>query len=411
MAIKCEVCGGNLQMQDSGGNASCVNCGMVYSIERVRSLINDNHNNGPAMPVTNKSNTTEDYLTLAKIAFENNENQKAVDYCDKAIETNVCCSEAWKIKALLEVDHNFDKSMRFFVKALQYASDKEKENITSQITKTIQNWKIGLDLGALALLDGHLPSADYKKLLCSIMHTHWKHTLSYAQGKIKEFKKKPAYIGKIDMFIGALNHTTNDFKAIMRAFPDSKNYPFAYIFLDTKKEWEDILNEIGFLKIELSFDRSTYYWSCRKDNLEGKALTELKDTSNLFYQTLEKTVAEEGARRAKEYWAAHPEEETRLKQKIAVLETEITKIKQNHDHSLEYCEYMQLLEKKEQARLYTLEAGIFQKRKAAKAYQVISQQADAAKKAYDIFCDREADDLYELEEELNEYKQRLLYLK
>lgn len=40
MALKCEICGGGLEMQ-SEGSAICSGCGMNYPIERLRALLND----------------------------------------------------------------------------------------------------------------------------------------------------------------------------------------------------------------------------------------------------------------------------------------------------------------------------------------------------------------------------------
>ena len=39
MAIKCEVCGGVLQMDTDGANATCKDCGMTYPITRVKKML------------------------------------------------------------------------------------------------------------------------------------------------------------------------------------------------------------------------------------------------------------------------------------------------------------------------------------------------------------------------------------
>ena len=37
-SLKCDICGGNLSMDAGGKTASCVSCGMIHSLERVREL-------------------------------------------------------------------------------------------------------------------------------------------------------------------------------------------------------------------------------------------------------------------------------------------------------------------------------------------------------------------------------------
>jgi len=44
MKLVCDICGGELEMEVGGKRAKCVNCGMTYSIERLKEKLNPNEN-------------------------------------------------------------------------------------------------------------------------------------------------------------------------------------------------------------------------------------------------------------------------------------------------------------------------------------------------------------------------------
>lgn len=51
MKLKCDLCDGQLEMNPGGQGASCVNCGMTYSLERLREKLAQNKSDAaPAVP-------------------------------------------------------------------------------------------------------------------------------------------------------------------------------------------------------------------------------------------------------------------------------------------------------------------------------------------------------------------------
>lgn len=50
MKITCELCGGALQVNPGGQDAACLNCGLIYSMERLREMLTGNTSITPESP-------------------------------------------------------------------------------------------------------------------------------------------------------------------------------------------------------------------------------------------------------------------------------------------------------------------------------------------------------------------------
>ena len=69
MKLTCDVCGGELQMTIGGQSAVCVNCGITYTVERLREKLDiqpsDSANSDHRDPETDQSVTTR-YLRIKR---------------------------------------------------------------------------------------------------------------------------------------------------------------------------------------------------------------------------------------------------------------------------------------------------------------------------------------------------------
>lgn len=93
-AMVCDLCGGKLVM-GAGGVAVCESCGMEHSPERMREKVQEIKG---TVRVDN-SHMVENYLNLARNAFDASNNKEAEDYTNKVIEIEPGNWEAWYIKA------------------------------------------------------------------------------------------------------------------------------------------------------------------------------------------------------------------------------------------------------------------------------------------------------------------------
>ncbi|MBO5077889.1 MAG: leucine-rich repeat protein [Clostridia bacterium] len=87
--LKCELCGGKLKME-SGGKAVCDSCGMEFTSERLKELVQEIKGSVTVEnPVqVDSSHLTENYLDLAKKALKSGNNAEAEKYCNRVLETN-----------------------------------------------------------------------------------------------------------------------------------------------------------------------------------------------------------------------------------------------------------------------------------------------------------------------------------
>ena len=98
-AIVCDICGGKLQI-GAGGIATCENCGMEYTKERMQEKIQEMNGAAPE-PVTVQSGTSqvvENYFSMAESALQSGNNSEAETYCNKVIELRPQDYKAWFCK-------------------------------------------------------------------------------------------------------------------------------------------------------------------------------------------------------------------------------------------------------------------------------------------------------------------------
>lgn len=99
MALKCDLCGGTIEMR-TGGSAVCTTCGMTYSMESLREKIKASQDNGT--PVSAPAATTLSWipstLKMAQMHLKDGNPQDACADCDKVLSADFGNSQAWEIK-------------------------------------------------------------------------------------------------------------------------------------------------------------------------------------------------------------------------------------------------------------------------------------------------------------------------
>lgn len=141
MALVCDLCGGKISM-GAGGVGRCEVCGMEYSSERLREMLQAGGTTpaapaAPAAPVDN-SQTISNFLTLVYNAIEADNEAEAEQYCNKIIELDPMHYEAWFLKGKAAGWQSTIKNPRLaesvaaFAKAISYAPEDKKEGVIEE---------------------------------------------------------------------------------------------------------------------------------------------------------------------------------------------------------------------------------------------------------------------------------------
>lgn len=101
--LTCEMCGStDLMKQD--GVFVCQTCGAKYSIEKAKKMMVEGtvDVSGSTVKIDNTS-AIKNYLALANHAYDADNERESENYCNKIIEIDPTCSEAWLLKGLAAV--------------------------------------------------------------------------------------------------------------------------------------------------------------------------------------------------------------------------------------------------------------------------------------------------------------------
>lgn len=127
-ALVCDVCGGKLSM-GSGGIAVCESCGMEHTKDRMQEKIQEIKG---TVRIDN-SHMVENYLNIARTAYDASNLTEAETYCNKIIEISPSNAEAWLIKGKAAgwqstlANLRFSESIAAFSKAISNTPENERE--------------------------------------------------------------------------------------------------------------------------------------------------------------------------------------------------------------------------------------------------------------------------------------------
>lgn len=139
-ALVCDLCGGKLIM-GAGGIATCDSCGMEHSADRMKEKVQEIKG---TVKVDN-SHLIDNYLEMAKTAYDSSNQSEAEAYCNKIIEIDPTNYKAWLIKgksagwqSTLQ-NPRFSESVSAFAKSIQNAPEDEKNEIIEDTKNEIKN--------------------------------------------------------------------------------------------------------------------------------------------------------------------------------------------------------------------------------------------------------------------------------
>ena len=132
--LTCEMCG-STDMLKQDGVFVCQTCGCKYTVEEAKKMMIEGTVNVTGTVKVDNSDQINNYLEMAKSAYEADNKKEAEEYCNRIIEIDPQNSEAWLIKGKAAgwqstlAKLRIDESVQCFSKAIDYATENEKEEI------------------------------------------------------------------------------------------------------------------------------------------------------------------------------------------------------------------------------------------------------------------------------------------
>ena len=152
--IVCELCEGTEFAKD-GGMFICQGCGTKYTVEEARGMMVEVEGDAPA--VTNSAPSfninqqqLDNILTLANSAYEADNKKEAESYCNRAIELDTNCYQAWFLKGKAvgwqsTIDNlRIEEAAHSFCRAIDCAPEDEKETIKDDAVQELKDLGIAI---------------------------------------------------------------------------------------------------------------------------------------------------------------------------------------------------------------------------------------------------------------------------
>ncbi len=165
-AIVCEMCGGNNLLKQNGVFV-CQSCGTMYSVEEARKLLVEgavsiegtvNVEGTVKVDETEKNKSKiENYLKMAKSAFDGQDYEGAVTYSDKVLEMDYDNYEGWTIRAKLVgmgsslSNNKIPQSLTAAKRAVELAPDSKKSETAEELYSFIEFQIIALMNNAIRM--------------------------------------------------------------------------------------------------------------------------------------------------------------------------------------------------------------------------------------------------------------------
>lgn len=144
-ALVCDICGGKLAM-GSGGIAVCDSCGMEHTKERMQEKVQE----VKGVVRVDNSHMIENYLGMAKNAYDSSNQAEAESYCNKIIEIDPNNYQAWLLKgksagwqSTLQ-NPRFSEAVSGFSKAIVNAPEDDRDEIIEDTKGEIKNLAMAL---------------------------------------------------------------------------------------------------------------------------------------------------------------------------------------------------------------------------------------------------------------------------
>ena len=198
--LTCEMCGStNLIKQD--GLFVCQTCGTKYSVEEARKMMIEGQVDVSGSTVkVDRTENVQNYLMMAKQAYDSGNKAEAETYCNKIIENSPDNYEAWLLKGKAAgwqstaANIRLDQTVSCFSKALENAPEDKVE----ELKKDIASETSSLLLALTSLFCDHyegIPDAEHASKIISSLTLMYKLTIDLlvkCNVKPNEMKKSAA---------------------------------------------------------------------------------------------------------------------------------------------------------------------------------------------------------------------------
>lgn len=152
--IVCELCE-STEFAKDGGMFICQGCGTKYTLEEAKGMMKEVEGDSPVssagVPTINPNQKQlENILVLATNAYEADNKKEAENYCNRAIEIDAMCHEAWFLKGKAvgwqsTVDNlRIEEAAHSFCKAIDCAPEEEKEDFKEQAVQELKSLGVAL---------------------------------------------------------------------------------------------------------------------------------------------------------------------------------------------------------------------------------------------------------------------------
>lgn len=378
-ALVCDVCGGKLVM-GTGGIATCDICGIEYSTERLREMLQALRSGeagstpfsapAPAPAAADNTSVIANYLNLAESALQNSNHEEAESYANRTLELEPNNHKAWYIKGCAAGWQSTLKNLRLsecvsaFARAVQNAPENEKtamsrmakmqfitvcKAIAATCASNFENWpdannandfdaKILAVCSAIAqMISAAHITIEPRELMEPIADMASKAAADAFNGiTFREYSKTTndpdfkttkldweKYIVRIDSCCALLLVAVSQYdKASSAKIPIYKNLIQLHNAAISSCSWKWTINSAGIKQWSKEWMLSESAKRARRSLITEyeNAIRSVKDEQDKLQRAAEKE-------RAEAYWELHAEEKAALEAEKAELEKQIADLK------------------------------------------------------------------------------------
>ena len=137
-ALVCDLCGGKLMM-GSGGIAVCDSCGMEHSADRMKEKVQE----VKGVVQVDSSHLIDNYMRMAHNAYNSDNKAEAENYCNKILETDPSCQQAWLLKGKAAGwqstlgNNRFAEAINCFANVVANTAEEEKESVIDECKQEV----------------------------------------------------------------------------------------------------------------------------------------------------------------------------------------------------------------------------------------------------------------------------------
>ena len=143
--IVCEMCGSNDLIKKDNVYV-CESCGTKYYVAEAKKMMIEGKVDVSGSKVkVDEKDKIKNFLMMANNAYDADNKKEAENYCNKIIEIEPENSEAWLLKGKAAgwqsslANIRFDETINAFQKAINYADEKKKKEVTKDAVDEITN--------------------------------------------------------------------------------------------------------------------------------------------------------------------------------------------------------------------------------------------------------------------------------